>query len=73
MEVDRVAFLNAVRLNGPDVVHDAEYWADMRRRHPHVDCAPDKTGFGLLTLRNRLGKVKWRRVYGDGWQTTVAR
>jgi len=63
MQVDQVAFMNAVRLEGQGVVHDSGYWEDMRRRHPWTDTMPDKSVRPVHVMRNRYGRVSWQKVY----------
>ena len=65
MQIDTVAAMNAVDAEGPDVLTAAgdEYWRDMRRRHPWIDTMPDRGAVSVRAMRNRHGRVAWRKVY----------
>jgi hypothetical protein len=69
--VDLDAAMCAVNNEGPDVLSAAAdgYWADQRRRYPWIDCDPDTRG--SVGLRNRLGRVKERTVYGPHGERRV--
>lgn len=70
--IPRTAFLNAVVNHGVDP-QDEGYWRDMERLYPECKVAytSDKVrvimgqqpGLALPGLRNRFGRVTWRKVY----------
>jgi hypothetical protein len=77
MSVDRVAYFNAINVNGgvrPDgktVWDDPEFVRDMKRRHPEIDVNPDQ-GPVRRGMVSRFGRVKERTTYyPDGRKVTV--
>lgn len=75
LQVDPVAFFNAVNANGgvssdgKTVWDDPNYVADMKRRHPEINPSPDR---GLVTgMVSRFGRVKSRTYYRNGEKVTV--
>ena len=77
LQVDPIAFFNAVNANGgvskdgKTVWDDSEYVADMKRRHPEIDPCPDKGIVRGLVCRH--GRVKERTYYRPDGKVTVTR
>ena len=76
--VDRKAFMNAVRTEGPEICTSAgrEYWRDQKRLYPHLRGGRPVDGDSANGRNNRFGKVKerfangrWHVWDGKNWVT----
>ena len=74
--VDRRAFMNAVRSEGPAILGNEgrEYWRDQKRLYPHLRGGRPVDGDSANGRQNRFGKVKarfmrgmWHEWDGRGW------
>lgn len=65
MQVDLKAVMNAVNSEGREVLTKSAkgYWEDQKRLYPWIDSMPNRGSSN--GMRNRFGKVTWRKVYGN--------
>jgi hypothetical protein len=54
------AVMNAVDTEGREVMNAEEYWRDQDRRYFGIDESAPRS---LRAMRNRHGRVSWRKVY----------
>lgn len=73
MQVDLRAVMNAVDGEGPEVLTKAAdgYWADMRRRHPHIACGRPDPGQSINGMRNRHGRVSTKIMFKNGRKIVI--
>jgi len=73
--IDTRAVMNAVNSEGREVLSkDGEgYWKDMERRHPFIRGEDDTCTCGSAVMKNRLGRVKERTIYGAAGEVAVLR
>jgi hypothetical protein len=75
MRVGMEAFMNAVDREGRAVLEPEgqSYWNDMKRLYPWCDTSGGKDKPIAIGLRNRWGRIKERRIYGDRGLVRVQR
>ncbi|MFA5401276.1 MAG: hypothetical protein WC359_12585 [Dehalococcoidia bacterium] len=68
-QLSTVAVMNAVDGCGRDVMKDEEYWKDQDRREFGIQDGART----VKAMRNRLGKVTYRKVWGKNGTTEYGR
>lgn len=65
MQVPVSALMRAVNTEGREVLTPAAkgYWEDQQRLYPWIKTMPDGGFQPVSAMRNRFGRVAWRKVY----------